>query len=68
MGLRPTQDEENTFVPATALYGSVALPFVIPSEARDLQFRGPFVEMFFDKAYPDLLPRGTRRIRVCASP
>jgi hypothetical protein len=27
------------------------LPFVIPSEARDLQFRGPFVEMFSDRSY-----------------
>jgi hypothetical protein len=29
------------------------------AERRDLRFRGPFVEMFFDRAYPDFLPRGT---------
>jgi hypothetical protein len=33
MGLRPTQGDENGFCPATALYGSVALPFVIPTGA-----------------------------------
>jgi hypothetical protein len=53
MGLRPTQGDENGFCSATALHGSVALPFVIPTEAypgfparrksgvakwRDLQF------------------------------
>jgi hypothetical protein len=27
------------------------------AERRDLRFRGPFVEMFFDRAYPDFLPR-----------
>jgi hypothetical protein len=30
MGLRPTQGDENGFCSATALHGSVALPFVIP--------------------------------------
>jgi hypothetical protein len=33
MGLRPTQEEENGFCSATALHGSVALPFVIPTGA-----------------------------------
>jgi hypothetical protein len=36
---------------ATALYETDTLSFVIPSEAvRDLQFYGPFVEMFFNRA------------------
>jgi hypothetical protein len=29
------------------------------AERRDLRFRGLFVEMFFDRAYPDFLPRAT---------
>jgi hypothetical protein len=29
------------------------------AERRDLRFRGPLVEMFFDRAYPDFLPRST---------
>jgi hypothetical protein len=36
------------------------------AERRDLRFRGPFVEMFFDRAYPDFLPRSTGQGRVCA--
>ncbi len=31
MGLRPTKLMKNTFCLATALHGSIALPFVIPS-------------------------------------
>jgi hypothetical protein len=33
MGLRPTQADENALCSATILYGSFALPFVIPTEA-----------------------------------
>ena len=55
MGLRPTQGDENGFCSATALHGSVALPFVIPTGAvakwRDLRFSRPLLEMFFDRAY-----------------
>jgi hypothetical protein len=32
-GLRPTQGDENGFCSATALHGSVTLPFVIPTGA-----------------------------------
>jgi len=32
--MRPAQGDEKRFYPATALHGSVALPFVIPSEAE----------------------------------
>jgi hypothetical protein len=87
MGLRPTQGDEKRLGPTTIFYGTVALSFVIPSEAegsavlrtfrgdvfrqseaewRDLRFRGPFVETFFDRAYPDFLPRSTGHDRVCA--
>jgi hypothetical protein len=40
------------------------LPFPLSSRAkpRDLQFRGPVLEMFFDRAYPDFLPRKTRNM------
>ncbi len=34
MGLRSTQGDEKRFGPATTLYGTVALPFVIPSAAE----------------------------------
>jgi hypothetical protein len=34
MGLRPTKEMKNAFCSATALYGSAALPFVIPSAAE----------------------------------
>jgi hypothetical protein len=44
-----------------------ASPFPLSSRAqpRDLQFRGPFLEMFFDRAYPDFLLRCTSDGRVC---
>jgi hypothetical protein len=41
MGLRPTQGNEKRIGLATALHGTVALSFVIPS------VRGPFVDIFF---------------------
>jgi hypothetical protein len=34
MGLRPTQGDEKSLRPATTLYRTVALSFVIPSEAE----------------------------------
>ena len=51
MGLRPTRGDEKRLGPATTLYGTLALSFVIPTEAYpDFLFRGPFLEMFFDRA------------------
>jgi hypothetical protein len=50
MGLRPTQGDEKRLVPATTLYGIVTLSLSSRPERRDLRFRGPFVEMFFDRA------------------
>jgi hypothetical protein len=66
MGLRPTKEMKNAFCPATAL-SMEAPPSPLSSRAkpRDLQFRGPFLEMFFDRAYPDFLLRGTRDGHVC---
>jgi hypothetical protein len=55
---------KNACCPATALYGSAALPFVFRAQPRDLQFSRPLLEMFFDRAYPDFLLRGTNRSHV----
>jgi hypothetical protein len=38
---------KGAIISATALNGSAALPFVIPSEAEDPRFNRPLVEMFF---------------------
>jgi hypothetical protein len=35
------------------------------AQPRDLQFSGPLLEMFFDRAYPDFLPRSTGHDHVC---
>jgi hypothetical protein len=42
-----------------------ALPSPLSSrpERRDLQFNGPFLEMFFDRAYPDFLLEEIRRAK-----
>jgi hypothetical protein len=66
MGLRPTQGDEKSLGPATTLYGTGTLSLSSRAKPRDLRFRGPFVEMFFDRAYPDFLPRSTGHSRVCA--
>jgi len=36
-----------------------------PTGAEGLRFRGPFLEMFFDRALPGFLPRSTGNDRVC---
>jgi hypothetical protein len=43
------------------------LPFPLSSRAqpRDLRFRGPFLEIFFDRAYPDFLLRCIGHDQVC---
>jgi hypothetical protein len=51
----PPKKMKNTFCPATALQGSVAFSFVIPSKPRDLQFSGLVLEMFFDRTALDRL-------------
>ena len=35
---------------------------------RDLRSRGPFLGMFFDRAYPDFLLRAASDVHVCGSP
>jgi hypothetical protein len=50
MSLRPTQGDENAFhQKPLSIEGS---PFPLSSRAkpRDLQFRGPFLETFVDRA------------------
>ena len=60
----PPKVMKNAVCPATALYRSGPSPPCHPdrSEAqwRDLLFRGPRLGMFFDRAYPDFLPRCAR--------
>ena len=43
-------------------------PLSSRAQPRDLQFSGPFVEMFFDRAHADFLPRSAGHGRVCAFP
>jgi hypothetical protein len=45
----PNQGDEKRLGPATTFYATVTLSFVIP-KPRDLRFRGPFLEMFFERA------------------
>jgi hypothetical protein len=39
---------KNAFRPETTFHRKVALSFVIRAKPKDLQFRGPFMEMFFN--------------------
>ena len=66
MGVRPTQGDEKSLGSATTLYGTDTLSLSSRAKPRDLRFRRPFVEMFFDRAHPDFLPRSTGHGRVCA--
>jgi hypothetical protein len=50
MGLRPTQGNEKRTGPASTLYGTVTLSLSSRPERRDLRFRRPFMEMFFDRS------------------
>jgi hypothetical protein len=50
MGLRPTQGNKKRLGPASTLYGTVTLSLSSRPERRDLRFRGPFAEMFFDRS------------------
>src|SRR5580658_6737164 len=59
----PPKEMKNTFCPATALHGSVALPFVIPSEAEGSAVSaGSSWKCFLDRAKPS---RGTAGPRSC---
>jgi hypothetical protein len=71
MGLRPTQGNEKHSVRHPLSMEPSPFPCHPDrsvAERRDLRFRGPFVEMFFDRAYPDFLPRRTRKVHLCAFP
>jgi hypothetical protein len=68
MGLRPTQGDENASVQLLPFMEPTPFPLSSRARPRDLQFRGPFLEMFFDRAYPDFLPHRTRNVHVCAFP
>jgi hypothetical protein len=67
MGLRLTQGNEKRLGPASTLYGTVTLSLSSRPERRDLRFRGPFLEMFFDRSVaewrdlPFLSPRKIQR-------
>jgi hypothetical protein len=52
MGLRRTQGNEKRLRSATTLYEPLPFPCHpdrSEAERRDLRFRGPFLEMFFDR-------------------
>jgi hypothetical protein len=52
MGLRPTEDNEKRIGSTTAVHLTAPLSFCHPERSRaDLQFNGPFVEMFLDRAW-----------------
>jgi hypothetical protein len=53
MVLRPTKVIEKRLRSATTLYEPLPFPCLpdrSEAERRDLRFRGPFLEMFFDRA------------------
>ena len=58
MGLRPTQGDEKRLGPATTLYLTVALSFVIPSEAE-----GSAVP----RTFPGNVFRPERSVAICGS-
>ena len=46
--------EEDPSAVGAALNRSSALPVSLGAKPRDLRFRGPFVEMFFDRALQEI--------------
>jgi hypothetical protein len=50
MSLRPTQGDENVSVQLLPFMEPTPYPLSSRAKPRDLQFRGPFLEMFFDRA------------------
>ena len=62
MGLGPTQGDEKRLQSGSRLSSNRSSwkrspsPLSSRAQPRDLQFRGPFLEMFFDRAYPDFPP------------
>ena len=67
MGLPPAQGDENAFCPATALHGSVPLPFVIPSPSTCLrQVEGEMNDIHWDSWWGHQI-QGERRPPLCHS-
>jgi hypothetical protein len=70
----PPKAMKNGPCSATTVVGSAVLPFVISTGAPKERsgeicgFSGPFLEMFFDRAYPDILLRAASDVHVCGSP
>jgi hypothetical protein len=52
MGLRPTQGDEKRLGPATTLYRTIALSFVIPSEAEGSAVPRTFPGNVFRQSVP----------------
>jgi hypothetical protein len=55
MGVRPTQGNEKRLGPASTLYEPLPFPCHpdrSEAERRDLRFRGPFLDMCFDRSVP----------------
>jgi hypothetical protein len=53
MGLRPTQGDEKRLLFSNRLYGSAALPFVIPSAAEGSAVPRTFLGNVFRRSDPD---------------
>jgi hypothetical protein len=66
MGLWPTQGDEKRLLETQSL--PLVIPTGAPKERRDLRFGGSFLEMFFDRAYPDFLLRNAGNGHACGSP
>ena len=64
----PPKAMKNGSCSATTVAGSAALPFVISTGAQRsgeiCGVSGPFLEMFFDRAYPDFLLRVVSHVHV----
>jgi hypothetical protein len=72
MGLRPTQGDEKRVLFSDSFCWKRRPPLchLDRSEAqwRDLRSSGPFLGMFFDRAYLDFLLRVASDVHVCGSP
>ena len=71
MGLRPTQGDEKRLLSTNDSAWKHRPPLChldrSAAQWRDLRFSGPFLEMFFDRVYPDFLLRAARDDHVCGS-
>jgi hypothetical protein len=74
MGLRPIQSDENVSVQQPLSMDLPPFPLSSRAKPRDLQFRGPPLEIrnspstrivISTGAHPDFLPRSAGHVRVC---